>query len=152
MSRGLNKVMLIGNLGADPEIRHTNGGMAVATLRLATAESWKDRETGESKDRTEWHRVVFFGRTAEVIEQYLNKGSQIYVEGRLQTRKWQDKDGNDRYTTEIVGGTMQMLGSRRNFESESQENSEELEPRQSAKTLDKPQGNDPDWIEDDIPF
>ena len=102
MSRGLNKVMLIGNLGADPEIRHTNGGMAVATLRLATAESWKDRETGESKDKTEWHRVVFFGRTAEVIEQYLNKGSQIYVEGRIQTRKWQDKDGNDRYTTEIV--------------------------------------------------
>ncbi len=112
MARGLNKVMLIGNLGADPEVRYTSGGSAVANLRLATAESWRDKESGDLQERTEWHRVVFFGRTAEVAGEYLKKGSQIYVEGRLQTRKWQDRDGNDRYTTEIVGNDMQMLGSR----------------------------------------
>ena len=115
MARGLNKVMLIGNLGNDPEIRHTNSGMAVATLSLATAESWKDRDSGETRDKTEWHRVVFFGRVAEVAEQYLKKGSQIYIEGRLQTRKWQNKEGQDVYTTEVVvdiNGQMQMLDSR----------------------------------------
>jgi single-strand DNA-binding protein len=116
MARGLNKVMLIGNLGADPEIRYTAGGgadgRAVANIRLATAESWRDRESGEQQERTEWHRVVFFGRLAEIVEQYLRKGSQVYVEGRLQTRKWQDRDGNDRYTTEIVANDMQMLGGR----------------------------------------
>ncbi|MEQ8662758.1 MAG: single-stranded DNA-binding protein, partial [Gammaproteobacteria bacterium] len=112
MARGLNKVMLIGNLGADPEMRYTASGSAVANVRLATAESWRDRESGEQQERTEWHRVVFFGRTAEVVGEYLRKGSQVYVEGRLQTRKWQDRDGNERYTTEIVANEMHMLGSR----------------------------------------
>ena len=112
MARGLNKVMLIGNLGADPEVRYTGGGSAVANVRLATAESWRDKDSGEQQERTEWHRVVFFGRLAEIVGEYLRKGSQVYVEGRLQTRKWQDRDGNDRYTTEIVANEMQMLGSR----------------------------------------
>jgi single-strand DNA-binding protein len=112
MARGLNKVMLIGNLGADPEIRYTAGGAAVANITLATAESWRDKESGEQQERTEWHRIVFFSRLAEIVNEYLKKGSQVYVEGRLQTRKWQDRDGNDRYTTEIVAGEMQMLGSR----------------------------------------
>ncbi|MFT4560804.1 MAG: single-strand DNA-binding protein [Gammaproteobacteria bacterium] len=112
MARGLNKVMLIGNLGADPEIRYTAGGAAVANVTLATAESWRDKESGEQQERTEWHRVVFFSRLAEIVSEYLKKGSQVYVEGRMQTRKWQDRDGNDRYTTEIVANEMQMLGSR----------------------------------------
>ncbi|MGE4617632.1 MAG: single-stranded DNA-binding protein [Gammaproteobacteria bacterium] len=112
MARGINKATLIGNLGADPEIRYTTNGSAVANVRLATAESWRDKETGEQQERTEWHRVVFFGRLAEIVEQYLRKGSQVYVEGRIQTRKWQDRDGNDRYTTEIVANEMQMLGGR----------------------------------------
>jgi len=104
--------MLIGNLGADPEVRYTAGGAAVANVTLATAESWKDKESGEQQERTEWHRIVFFSRLAEIVGEYLKKGSQVYVEGRLQTRKWQDRDGNDRYTTEIVANEMQMLGSR----------------------------------------
>jgi single-strand DNA-binding protein len=112
MARGVNKVMLIGNLGADPEVRYTAGGAAVANVTLATAESWKDKESGEQQERTEWHRIVFFSRLAEIVGEYLKKGSQVYVEGRLQTRKWQDRDGNDRYTTEIVAHEMQMLGSR----------------------------------------
>ena len=112
MARGLNKVMLIGNLGADPEIRYTAGGAAVANVRLATADSWRDKDSGETQERTEWHRVVFFGRLAEVVEQYVKKGSQIYIEGRIQTRKWQDKEGNEKFTTEIVANEMQMLGGR----------------------------------------
>ena len=112
MARGVNKVILIGNLGNDPDTRYTAGGAAVANVSLATTDSWRDKETGEQQDRTEWHRVVFFGRLAEIVSEYLHKGSQIYVEGRIQTRKWQDKDGNDRYTTEIVANEMQMLGSR----------------------------------------
>ena len=112
MARGLNKVMLIGNLGADPEIRYTAGGSAVANIRLATAESWRDKDTGETQERTEWHRVVFFGRLAEIVEQYVKKGSQLYVEGSIRTRKWQDKEGNERFSTEIVAGEMQMLGGR----------------------------------------
>lgn len=112
MARGLNKVMLIGNLGADPEVRYTASGSAVANVRLATAEAWRDRESGEQQERTEWHRVVFFARLAEIVAEYLRKGSQVYVEGRLQTRKWTDRDGNDRYTTEIVANEMQMLGGR----------------------------------------
>ena len=112
---GVNKVILIGNLGADPEVRYMPNGDAVATIRLATSESWKDKNTGEARERTEWHRVVFFRRLAEVVAQYLHKGSQVYVEGRLQTRKWQGQDGQDRYTTEVIvdiGGAMRMLDSR----------------------------------------
>jgi single-strand DNA-binding protein len=108
----LNKVILIGNLGADPETRYAPSGDAVCNLRIATTEVWKDKATGERREATEWHRVVFFGRIAEIAAQYLRKGSQVYVEGRLQTRKWQDKDGQDRYTTEIRGDEMKMLGSR----------------------------------------
>ncbi len=112
MARGVNKVILVGNLGRDPEVRYSPNGQAVANATIATSESWKDKTTREKQERTEWHRLVFFGRLAEIAGEYLKKGSQIYVEGRLQTRKWQDKDGNDRYTTEIVANDMQMLGSR----------------------------------------
>lgn len=112
MARGINKVILIGNLGKDPEIRYAPAGGAVANITLATSESWKDKATGEKQERTEWHRVVFFGRLAEIAGEYLKKGAQVYIEGRLQTRKWQDKEGKDRYTTEVVANEMQMLGSR----------------------------------------
>ncbi|MDX2312833.1 MAG: single-stranded DNA-binding protein [Gammaproteobacteria bacterium] len=112
MARGVNKVILVGNLGADPETRYTAGGSAVTNVRLATTDAWKDKQSGEQQERTEWHRVVFWGRLAEIAAEYLRKGSQIYVEGRIQTRKWQDKDGQDRWSTEIVGNEMQMLGGR----------------------------------------
>lgn len=112
MARGINKVILIGHLGQDPELRAMPSGGSVANLRLATTESWRDKQTGENKEATEWHTVVLFGRTAEVAQQYLRKGSQVYIEGRLRTRKWQDKSGQDRYTTEIVGNDMQMIGGR----------------------------------------
>ncbi len=115
MSRGINKVILIGNLGQDPEVRYTQSGDAIANVSLATSETWKDKNTGEPQERTEWHRVVFFGKVAEIVKDYLHKGSKIYVEGQLRTRKWQDKDGQDRYTTEVIvslGGTLQMLDSR----------------------------------------
>lgn len=112
MARGVNKVILVGNLGRDPEVRYSPNGSAVANVTIATSDSWKDKTSGEKQERTEWHRIVFFGRLAEIAGEYLKKGSQIYVEGRLQTRKWQDKDGHDRYTTEIVANEMQMLGSR----------------------------------------
>lgn len=115
MSRGVNKVILIGNLGNEPEVKYLPSGDAVANVSLATSESWKDKKTGEAQERTEWHRVVFFGKLAEIVKQYLHKGSKVYIEGKLRTRKWQDKDGQDRYTTEIVvdiGGSMQMLDGR----------------------------------------
>ncbi len=112
MARGINKVILIGNLGQDPEVRYMPSGSAVTNISVATSESWKDKETGEQTDRTEWHKVVFFGRLAEIAGEYLRKGSQVYIEGRLRTRKWQDREGGDRYTTEIVGDQMQMLGGR----------------------------------------
>ncbi|WP_230083381.1 single-stranded DNA-binding protein, partial [Providencia sp. wls1950] len=114
-TRGVNKVILIGNLGQDPEIRYMPNGGAVANLTLATSESWRDKQTGEMREKTEWHRVVIFGKLAEVAGEYLKKGSQVYIEGSLQTRKWQDQSGQDRYTTEVVvniGGSMQMLGGR----------------------------------------
>jgi single-strand DNA-binding protein len=112
MARGINKVILIGHLGADPETRAMPSGMTVANLRLATTESWKDKQSGESQERTEWHNVALFGRLGEIAAEYLRKGSQVYIEGRLRTRKWQDKEGRDRYSTEIVGNEMQMLGGR----------------------------------------
>jgi single-strand DNA-binding protein len=112
MARGLNKVMLIGNLGADPEVRYGASGSAITNVRLATAESWRDKETGDQQERTEWHRVVFFGRLAEIAAEYLKKGSQVYVEGSIRTRKWTDKEGQEKYTTEIVANEMQMLGGR----------------------------------------
>jgi single-strand DNA-binding protein len=112
MARGVNKVILVGNLGKDPEVRYMPSGGAVANVTLATSEQWKDKQSGEQKERTEWHNVVFYQRLAEIVGEYLKKGSQIYVEGSLRTRKWQDKSGNDRYTTEIVASDMQMLGGR----------------------------------------
>ncbi len=112
MARGINKVILVGNLGQDPETRYMPSGGAVTNFTLATNESWKDKQTGEQKERTEWHRVAMFNRLAEVAAEYLRKGSQVYVEGKLRTRKWQDRDGNDRYTTEVIADEMQMLGGR----------------------------------------
>jgi len=112
MARGVNKVILVGNLGADPEVKYMPNGNAVANVTLATSESWKDKQSGENREKTEWHRVVFFRRLAEIAGEYLKKGSQVYIEGKLQTRKWQDKNGNDRYTTEIIANEMQMLGGR----------------------------------------
>jgi single-strand DNA-binding protein len=112
MARGINKVILIGHLGADPETRYMPSGGAVTNLRLATSESWKDKQSGEQQERTEWHRVAIFGRLAEIAAEYLRKGSHVYIEGRLRTRKWQDNQGNERYSTEIVANEMQMLGGR----------------------------------------
>ena len=111
MARGINKVILVGNLGQDPDTKAMPSGMTVCNLRIATSESWKDKQSGEMKEQTEWHSVAMFGRLAEIAGEYLKKGSQVYIEGRLRTRKWQDKQGNDRYTTEIVANEMQMLGS-----------------------------------------
>ena len=122
MARGINKVILVGNLGADPETRYTASGSAITNIRVATSESWRDKQTGENQERTEWHRVVFFNRLAEIAGEYLRKGSQVYIEGSLRTRKWQDQSGQDRYSTEIVANEMQMLGSRGG----------DYEPRQSS--------------------
>ena len=112
MARGVNKVILVGNLGQKPEIRYTQTNTAVATLSIATSESWKDKESGEQREKTEWHRVVFFGKLAEIAEQYLDKGSQLYVEGKLQTRKWQDKDGVEKYSTDIISDNFTFVGSK----------------------------------------
>jgi len=144
MARGVNKVILIGNLGKDPEVRYTPSGVAIANITLATSESWKDKQTGENVERTEWHRIVFYQRLAEITGEYLRKGSKIYVEGRLQTRKWQDKTtGQDRYTTEIVADSMQMLDSKgsgnANYEKQATPATSETAP-----ALDQ--------FDDDIPF
>jgi single-strand DNA-binding protein len=112
MARGVNKVILLGNLGADPEKRETPSGMTITNLRLATSEQWTDKQSGEKRENTEWHRVVLFGRLGDIAAQYLSKGSQVYIEGRIQTRKWQGQDGQDRYTTEIVANEMQLVGGR----------------------------------------
>ena len=152
MARGVNKVILVGNLGRDPEVRYSPNGQAVANVTIATSDSWKDKTSGEKQERTEWHRVVFFGRLAEIAGEYLKKGAQIYVEGRLQTRKWQDKDGNDRYTTEIVAAEMQMLGSRSGagLPSESTAEPATAGAPAAARTGAKvPAGAD---FDDDIPF
>ena len=153
MARGVNKVTLIGNLGNDPEVRYSGNGNAVANVSLATAESWRDKDSGEQQERTEWHRIVFFGRLAEIVSEYLHKGSQIYVEGRLQTNKWQDKEGNDRYTTQIVANEMQMLGSRGSA-STNQESAPQIEPApDSSPKQSQPLAESPvDEVDDDIPF
>ena len=155
MARGINKVILIGNLGNDPDVRYTSGGSPIANISLATSESWRDKETGDQQERTEWHRIVFFGRLAEVVSEYLRKGSKVYVEGRLQTRKWQDRDGNDRYTTEIVANDMQMLDSRGGTGEEFAAPSGQARkqaganaPRQQENTP----GNGGEFVDDDIPF
>ena len=145
MARGVNKVILVGNLGQKPEIRYTQTNTAVATLSIATSESWKDKESGEQREKTEWHRVVFFGKLAEIAEQYLDKGSQIYIEGKLQTRKWQDKDGNDKYTTEILGNEMNMLGGR-------QASSDSGAYDQSQPASQPSSSQESQISEEDIPF
>lgn len=147
MARGVNKVILIGNLGKDPEVRYAPNGSAVANITLATSESWKDKNSGEKQEKTEWHRVVFFGKLAEIAGEYLKKGSQVYVEGRLQTRKWQDKDGKDRYTTEIVANELQMLGSRGGAGAPSDSFNQD-----TPYSEDKPAAGKADEFDDDIPF
>jgi single-strand DNA-binding protein len=155
MARGVNKVILIGNLGNDPDVRYTASGAAVANISLATAESWRDKESGEQQERTEWHRIVFFGRLAEIVAEYLKKGSQIYVEGRLQTRKWQDKEGKDRYSTEIVANEMQMLGSRsgggsnQSYDQTPPNDDDTSSGNKPQKAAAKPRNDD---FDDDIPF
>ncbi|NNE39005.1 MAG: single-stranded DNA-binding protein [Gammaproteobacteria bacterium] len=147
MARGINKVILVGNLGNDPDVRYTANGAAVSNISIATSESWKDKETGEQQEKTEWHRVVFFGRLAEIVAEYLKKGSQVYVEGRLQTRKWQDKEGHDRYTTEVVANEMQMLGSRSSGGGSYDQSSSA--PAKEPAPAKKPDEN---FVDDDIPF
>ncbi len=150
MARGINKAILIGNLGADPETRYTASGAAVTNIRLATAESWRDRESGEQQERTEWHRVVFFGRLAEIVAEYLKKGSQCYIEGRIQTRKWQGQDGQDRWTTEIVASEMQMMGGRGSYPSPSADSaSDNGGPREEKSAAASESADD---FDDDIPF
>ena len=139
MAKGINKVILIGNLGRDPETRFATSGTQITNITVATSDSWKDKQTGDKRERTEWHRVVFFGKLAEIAGKYLTKGSKVYIEGALRTRKWQGNDGQDRYTTEIVAGDMQMLGG----------------DRQGGSTPEpqpQPQGAPNDDYDDDIPF
>tara|TARA_R110001592_G_scaffold36893_1_gene123603 strand:+ start:4319 stop:4753 length:435 start_codon:yes stop_codon:yes gene_type:complete len=142
---GINKVILVGNLGKDPEVRYLEGGSAVANFPIATSETYKDKTSGEKKTITEWHNIVVWRRLAEIAEKYLKKGNQVYIEGKLRTRQWQDKDGNNRYTTEIVGDNMQMLGGKKDESSSSSSNTDT--PQQSEPPIDK--SND---IADDLPF
>lgn len=166
MARGVNKVILIGNVGGDPETRYLPNGNAVTNITLATSDSWKDKQTGQLQERTEWHRVVFFGKVAEIAGEYLRKGSQVYVEGRLQTRKWQDQSGQDRYTTEIVvdmNGQMQLLGGRGGAaagDDAPRAPRPAREPQQQAPREPRPAPQQPaaqpapdyDSFDDDIPF
>jgi single-strand DNA-binding protein len=152
----VNKVILVGNLGRDPETRYTTSGDAVTNIRLATTDTWKDK-AGEKQERTEWHNIVFYGRQAEIAGEYLKKGRQIYVEGRLQTRKWQDKEGQDRYTTEIIADRMQMLGSRDGggaaaSAAEPAERSPGSEARGAGRSAAAPAKKNVDDLDDDIPF
>ncbi|VAX02352.1 Single-stranded DNA-binding protein [hydrothermal vent metagenome] len=160
MARGVNKVILIGNLGQDPEVKYMPNGGAVTNVTIATSESWKDKSTGEQKEKTEWHRVVFFQRLAEIVGEYLKKGSKVYIEGKLQTRKWQDQSGNDRYTTEIVANEMQMLDSRGgggsgggggNFNQSPPSQSSGAAPQQQQPAA-APAGGGMGDFDDDIPF
>ncbi len=151
MARGINKVILIGNLGKDPEVRYTPSGLAVANITIATSENWKDKQSGEMQERTEWHRVVFYQRLAEIAGEYLRKGSKVYIEGRLQTRKWQDKNtGQDRYTTEIIANEMQMLDSKGG--SGSSDASSYEKPAAAAATGTADAAPALDSFDDDIPF
>ena len=160
MARGINKVILVGNLGADPETRYTASGAAITNIRIATSESWRDKQTGETQERTEWHSVVFFNRLAEIAGEYLRKGRQVYVEGSLRTRKWQGQDGQDRYTTEVVASEMQMLGGRgddapaRPAQGGFRDNAQSSPRRAPAKAAEESpvfQGED-NFTDDDIPF
>ena len=146
MSRGVNKVILVGNLGQKPDMKYTQSNTAVANLSLATSESWKDKDSGDLKTKTEWHRVVYFGKLAEIAEQYLDKGSKVYVEGKLQTRKWQDHAGSDRYTTEVLGQELTMLDSRGDSSGSSFENNN---LGMSEEDVNQDNG---EFSEEDIPF
>jgi single-strand DNA-binding protein len=156
MARGVNKVILVGNLGADPETRYTASGAAITNIRIATSESWRDKQTGENQERTEWHRVVFFGRLAEISGEYLRKGSQVYIEGSLRTNKWQGQDGQDRYTTEVIASEMQMLGARGGEASARpagggfRDNKPEQQSQAPAQSAPAPAEDN--FAEDDIPF
>ena len=161
MARGVNKVILVGNLGADPETRYTASGSAVTNIRLATTDSWRDKQSGEQQERTEWHRVVFFSRLAEIAAEYLRKGSQCYIEGRIQTRKWQGQDGQDRYSTEIVANEMQMLGGRGGGAGAAPPGSRDDDRGSAWPSAGKPasappaapkSSGPPDDFDDDIPF
>jgi len=150
MARGINKVIIVGNLGNDPETRYMPSGSAVTNLTVATNESWKDKATGEQKDRTEWHKVAMFNRLAEIAAEYLRKGSQVYIEGKLRTRKWQDKNGQDRWTTEIIADEMQMLGGRGGAGSGG--GSAPTSSGQGSGPPSAPPQAGPDDFDDDIPF
>lgn len=148
MSRGINKVILVGNLGADPETKYGPSGDAITNLRIATSESWTDKNTGQKQERTEWHRVVVFKKLAEIAAEYLRKGSQVYIEGSLRTRKWQDKEGKDQYTTEIVANDMTMLGGKGGGDAPAPERRQERKPAATAPAA----GGFDDGGDDDIPF
>jgi len=157
MARGVNKVILVGNLGKDPEIKYTASGAAIANLTIATSDSWNDKQTGEKVEKTEWHRVVAFQRLAEIMGEYLKKGSQVYIEGKLQTRKWQDQSGADRYSTEVVANDMQMLGSRGGDAGGGQSQGGggggfRKNPQQQPQQASAQPAVDNDFADDDIPF
>lgn len=158
MARGVNKVILVGNLGNDPEIRYTqNGGTPIANLSIATSEGWKDKQSGEMVEQTEWHRVVCFARLAEICGEYLRKGSKVYIEGRIRTRKWQDQSGNDRYTTEIIANEMQMLDSRSGggggqYTPKSQPNMAQNDFQAGGGAEPAPSAPVTEDFDDDIPF
>jgi single-strand DNA-binding protein len=155
MARGINKVILIGNLGQDPETRTTPGGTTVTNIRIATSESWTDKASGEKKEQTEWHTVVMWNRLGEIAAEYLRKGSQVYIEGRLQTRKWQDKTGNDRYSTEVVASEMQMLGGRAGGGGGAPQETRDTREggsRGAAATAPAGAGGSAAEFDDDIPF
>jgi len=151
MARGVNKAIIVGNLGRDPEVRYSANGNAIANVTIATTESWKDRQSGERQEKTEWHRVVFFSRLAEIAGEYLKKGSKVYIEGRLQTRKWEDRDGNERYTTEIVANEMQMLGGRGGGDSQGDSPPDYSQAEAAPASRGGGGGQDGDF-DDDIPF
>jgi len=151
MQRGVNKVILVGNLGQDPEVRYMPNGNAVANISVATSETWKDKNSGDNQERTEWHRVVLFRRLGEIAGEYLKKGSKVYIEGKLQTRKWQDQNGQDRYTTEIVADQMQMLDTRGGM-GDSAGYSQPASKPASQPAPSAPAGGPPDFVDDDIPF
>ena len=157
-SKGVNKVIIVGNLGQDPEVRYLTNGGAVSNITLATSESWRDKQTGETKEKTEWHRVVLFGKLAEVAGEYLRNGSQVYIEGALQTRKWTDKAGAEKYTTEVVvnvGGTMQMLGGRSQGGGNGQQQQAAQQQSNGANNMAQQRqnsANTPPPFDDDVPF
>ena len=156
MARGINKVILVGNLGADPDTRYMPSGKAVTNIRIATSESWKDKQTGDMQERTEWHSIVMYDKLGEIAAEYLRKGSQVYIEGKIRTRKWQDKEGKDRYTTEIIADQMQMLGGRGGGGGASSEPREPRGPSRQAPAEDRSTAPGDEAgggeFDDDIPF